>query len=564
MSLQETYQSRKELIAENLMEKGISADATEGLTTLANKILDITATEFTETVIISVEFNDGDNQDGVRPTGITGTFRVNNDGFTNFTLNDANSWSTTLTNIPEGTYTVNIDNINYYTKTDASSGNFFKYVFTHEPATRNINAQVVFNDNGNAAGGRPGSVVLYLLKNGEVYKKQTVSAASTWKHTFTNLPTNSNPTKAQGAQTENLYDVQCVDIPVDYTCNATGNASDGFLQTFTINSSNMTIRTTFSLDEGDYNGNEDPMADVGNATFTITGQDSRMPMTVTYSQFTNGLYELQGLLPGTYGVICQNALSLIEGGTLANDSTIAQVLNLTNGSTGTSSLYLHYNPTIAYQAEPEDETVDIPVTIIWSDNDNSDLNRPDSVTVRLYAGGTEADSAVITENDGWAHTFSELPKYLDEHEVTYTINEDPVEWYMGNKSGFTITNVYQPELTALTVKKVWNDDDNALGRRPSSIAMMLSNGSTTVATLILNEENGWAGTVSGLPTKFNGESVTYTWAEQDILGYIQENLVTNGSVTTFTNVVWSRPENPVGPKVPGNTDPIFEEYDTPL
>lgn len=41
MTLLETYQSCKELIAENLQQKGVQADSSEGLTTLANKILDI-------------------------------------------------------------------------------------------------------------------------------------------------------------------------------------------------------------------------------------------------------------------------------------------------------------------------------------------------------------------------------------------------------------------------------------------------------------------------------------------------------------------------------------------
>lgn len=41
MSLKETYQSRKQLIADNLQAKGVSASKNEGLTTLINKINDI-------------------------------------------------------------------------------------------------------------------------------------------------------------------------------------------------------------------------------------------------------------------------------------------------------------------------------------------------------------------------------------------------------------------------------------------------------------------------------------------------------------------------------------------
>ena len=40
-TLLETYQSVKELIADNLQEKGVDASPNDGLTTLARKILDI-------------------------------------------------------------------------------------------------------------------------------------------------------------------------------------------------------------------------------------------------------------------------------------------------------------------------------------------------------------------------------------------------------------------------------------------------------------------------------------------------------------------------------------------
>lgn len=46
MSLRETYQSRKNLLATNLRQKGVTASGTEGLTTLINKVLDINTISF--------------------------------------------------------------------------------------------------------------------------------------------------------------------------------------------------------------------------------------------------------------------------------------------------------------------------------------------------------------------------------------------------------------------------------------------------------------------------------------------------------------------------------------
>ena len=92
--------------------------------------------------------------------------------------------------------------------------------------------------------------------------------------------------------------------------------------------------------------------------------------------------------------------------------------------------------------------------------------------------------------------------------------------------------------------------------------MKLSNGMVAV----LDASNNWTATIGGLPVYVNGEPVTYTWTEQAVIGYVQESKVTQGTVTTFTNGLWERPEEPEKgkkPKTPGKVIEI-EEYETPL
>lgn len=72
--------------------------------------------------------------------------------------------------------------------------------------------------------------------------------------------------------------------------------------------------------------------------------------------------------------------------------------------------------------------------------------------------------------------------------------------------------------TSRSVSKVWDDRDNAAGTRPSSLLVTLRNGSTTVFSTRLNEENGWHAVVSNLPVLENGSSITYTWYEQAVGG----------------------------------------------
>ena len=118
-------------------------------------------------------------------------------------------------------------------------------------------------------------------------------------------------------------------------------------------------------------------------------------------------------------------------------------------------------------------------------------------------------------------------------------------------------------MTSISVSKIWDDNNNAQGLRPTSIAMTLSNG----MVVILNAENGWTATIDNLPTRVNGEPMVYTWVEQKVLSYDQVGVETVGNMTTFTNRVWKRPEEPTGgkkPKTPGTPTTTIEEYDTPL
>ena len=85
---------------------------------------------------------------------------------------------------------------------------------------------------------------------------------------------------------------------------------------------------------------------------------------------------------------------------------------------------------------------------------------------------------------------------------------------------------------------------------------------------VLNEANGWNVIVSGLPTKINGEEVTYSWTEQEVVGYTRGSTTVDGISTVFTNRLYRIPEVPEDqpqPGVPkGEGYVIFEDYNTAL
>ncbi len=308
--------------------------------------------------------------------------------------------------------------------------------------------------------------------------------------------------------------------------------------------------------------NEDPMASAGSLVFEIDGPDPRMPVTVTYAQFTGGKYELDGLVPGTYYVIERNAESLVKAYTLTSDSVTGMCLTV--GADGAAAVLINkYVP--APTPEPEAELISIPVTKTWNDDNNQDGNRPDAIIVLLFADGVQVDSRVVTEADGWMCTFADKPRFIDDGtEIKYTVDEETVAWYTPEINGYNITNNYQPEVTSATVTKVWNDKEDEQKIRPTTLAVTLL---PIGKVFVLSSDNGWTVTAENLPTKINGEDVAYSWTEQETIGYVRESVVTSGIVTTFTNRITRIPPTPAGykpPKTPGGDWAVFEEYRTAL
>ena len=308
--------------------------------------------------------------------------------------------------------------------------------------------------------------------------------------------------------------------------------------------------------------NENPMAETGSLAFEIIGPDGYNKK-VTYADFTNGTYELDGLVPGEYAVIEKSPEGLVNAYTLKSTSITGAALTVGGEKVATATLINKYAP--APTPAPDAEVLDIPVVKIWNDDNNKDGNRPALVTVQLFADGVLNESVDITEADGWAHTFTDKPVKNEEGEdIKYTVAELPVAWYTAEVNGTYITNTYKPETTSVSIVKVWDDNNDDQKKRPTSIAVTLL---PVGEVYVLNEANGWAVTVDNLPTKLNGEAVTYSWTEQEVRGYTIAGIAVNGMTTTFTNHVVTVPVVPAGQPKPntfGGGIIIFEEYDTAL
>lgn len=110
---------------------------------------------------------------------------------------------------------------------------------------------------------------------------------------------------------------------------------------------------------------------------------------------------------------------------------------------------------------PNPDTVNIPVTKVWVDNDNLNNTRPESITVYLLQSDNSTDpgnvvaTALLDETNNWTYTFTDLDKFQPDgvSVYIYTVQEVQVPGYTtaitgDAASGYTITN------TAVNVGKL--------------------------------------------------------------------------------------------------------------
>ena len=206
------------------------------------------------------------------------------------------------------------------------------------------------------------------------------------------------------------------------------------------------------------------------------------------------------------------------------------------------------------------EVVEIPVTKIWKDNDNQDGVRPDKVTVRLLADGTEVASQELSAATDWKTVFTNLPKYNHGKQIVYTVTEDTVANYSAAIDGTTITNSYKPGKTSVTVTKRWEDNNDQDGKRPSAIKVQLyADGKAQGKEVELSAKNNWTHTFSNLPLKAKGKEIQYQVKEVGtVKGYTStvddsnkgNVVITNSRTPEVTEVavkkIWDDADNKEG------------------
>ena len=429
--------------------------ATAELVNIYNKLI---------SVAIKKVWDDDNNREGKRPDKLVIDLLADGNKVDSVTLSDANNWIAQIRDLEEcnasGTkivYSWSEPSVKGYTLTGTvKHGTITTLTNSYTPGTTQIKVEKVWVDNGQ----HQNEIKVQLYADGRaVGDAVKLNAANNWKYRWDDLC-------KYDAGSEIRYTVAETDVPAGYVSTISGNASEGFVITNTLQSGKLVIEKAF---------------------------DIRKP---------------------------------------------------------------------EEKPEEEEKKTEIEVVKIWDDNDNKDGNRPDKITVRLYAGGKEVSKAELSAANGWRKTFGELPKYVNGRPIKYSVTEDPVKWYAADIKGFTITNRYIPQTVEVSIQKVWNDAGYEW-KRPKSITVMLNNG----MSVKLNEKNGWHAVISGLPKYVDGKEMVYTWTEKSVLGYYLEDQKTIGTHTIITNAPHKRSDEPKrGGKTKKRGRELYplSDYETPL
>ena len=203
----------------------------------------------------------------------------------------------------------------------------------------------------------------------------------------------------------------------------------------------------------------------------------------------------------------------------------------TNGITGEETVEL----TVTNTFEPE--TVDVNVSKVWSDNDDQDGFRPESVNVTLYVDNEKSETKALTAADEWKVSWTDLYKYQNHgQEIKYSVDEELDDVVTGVngpgtyekkvegdvEKGFVITNTHTPEKIDVTVTKKWEDNDNNDGFRPDDVTVELTANDESVERAVLAEEGQWTHTFTGLDKYAGGKEIVYDVKEVEVDKYTAE------------------------------------------
>ena len=475
-------------------------------------------------------WDDNNDQDGKRPTKLTVILKKTVNGQTSevkrqdVTPDSDGKWKYKFDKLPKYEngklieYSIDEEKVAGYDKvtTITTNGPDYNLKNTHKPEKRTIEGQKIWNDNNNQDGKRPTSIKVKLYKkvgNGakelKETKEVTEGADKAWKWKFENLDKYENKQEIE-------YTVEEEAVGEGYVGIVTGSMAAGFKIT-----NSRTPEKTFVEGEKTWD-------DANN-------QDGKRPEKITVELYKKvgdkqpekvTTQEVKADKDGNWKYKFEN-LPKYEGGKEIKYSVKEVAVE------GYTTEIKDFN--ITNKHVPEKTSVE--GTKTWDDANNQDGKRPTKIKVILnkkVGGGQPSKVAEkeVTQADGWKWRFENLDKYEKGQKIEYVVTEEPVKDYTteinkvekeDGRVEFNIINKHIPEKVLVSGTKTWIDNNNAAGKRPGSIKVILNktvDGKTTkVAEKEVTAKDNWNYAFNDLPKYENGKEIKYSIDEVDVPGY---------------------------------------------
>ena len=460
---------------------------------------------YTQLMDLAVQkhWNDANDQDGMRPAEITVRLLADDESTDRaLTLNAGNGWSGSFTGLDVYNagqpiaYTVEeVSVAGYQSSITGNAATGFTITNTHTPEKTAVSVQKVWDDADDQDGKRPETVTVRLLADGQdTGKTLTLNADNDWADSFSGLDVYN-----EGVPIAYTVEEEAV---TGYQSSITGDAADGFTITNTHTPEKTALSVKKVWDDADDQDGKRP--DAVTVRLLADGESTDRALTLNAGNGWSGSFT--------------DLDAYKEGAAIVYTVEEADVAGYQPQITGNAATGF----TITNTHTPE--TITVSGSKTWNEADGRDDRRPDAITIRLLANGVEVagKARTVTEDDGWAWRFTDLPKYENGQEIVYTIAEDAVPGYTATVDGFNVTNTKDILPGSLTVSKtvsgnagdterewaftVWLDDTDINGAYGD---MTFVGG---MATFLLR--HGESATATGLPAGVSYR-VTETGANQD-------------------------------------------------
>ncbi|MGH1131573.1 Cna B-type domain-containing protein [Bacillus mycoides] len=155
----------------------------------------------------------------------------------------------------------------------------------------------------------------------------------------------------------------------------------------------------------------------------------------------------------------------------------------------------------------------------WKDDNSSE--RPTMIKVDLLQNGKVIDTKEVSAASEWKYAFTDLAAYDAEGKAyKYEVKEQPVDGYQSEVKGYDITNTKVAQ-TKVEGTKTWKDDNAK--NRPNMIKVDLLQNDQVIATQEVTAEKGWKYEFKDLAAyDAEGKAYKYEVKEQAVDGYQTE------------------------------------------